>query len=78
MRIAKMSMDKSWICVLAVGLLATGCGGEEVAAVLTYVRNSFGNKASVVKPDKVKKIREATKKRATMYTAPELLKEHPN
>ena len=25
---------------------------EEVAAVLTYVRNSFGNKASVITPGK--------------------------
>ena len=30
---------------------------EEIADVLTYVRNSFGNKASAVKADEVKKVR---------------------
>lgn len=50
---------------------------DEVAAVLTYVRNSFGNKASVIHPNKVKEIREATKDRKSFYTPDELLKEHP-
>ncbi|UWX55982.1 c-type cytochrome [Maribacter litopenaei] len=50
---------------------------EEVAAVLTYVRNAFGNKASVIKPESVKKIREATKDRNDFYTPDELLEEHP-
>ncbi len=31
---------------------------EQIAAVLTYVRNSFGNKASIVTPDMVAKHRE--------------------
>ena len=35
---------------------------EEIAAVLTYVRNSFGNKASAVTTDEVKKIRAGNKK----------------
>ncbi|APQ18415.1 PVC-type heme-binding CxxCH protein [Maribacter hydrothermalis] len=50
---------------------------DEIAAVLTYVRNSFGNKASVIDPNKVKEVREATKERNSFYTADELLKEHP-
>ncbi|VXB99292.1 PVC-type heme-binding CxxCH protein [Maribacter litoralis] len=50
---------------------------DEIAAVLTYVRNSFGNKASVIDPNKVKEVREATKDRNSFYTADELLKEHP-
>ena len=33
---------------------------EEVAAVLTYVRNSFGNKASVVTPEMVAEVRPST------------------
>ncbi len=36
---------------------------EEVADVLTYIRNSFGNKASQVTPADVKKIREAVNKK---------------
>lgn len=50
---------------------------EEVAAVLTYVRNSFGNKASAISPDKVKEVRAATKDKTGFYTPEELLKEHP-
>ena len=38
-----------------------GLNDEEIASVLTYVRNSFGNKASVVEPDQVKAVRAATK-----------------
>ena len=50
---------------------------DEVAAVLTYVRNNFGNKASAVKPEQVKAVRDATKGRQLFYQADELLKEHP-
>jgi nitrite reductase (NO-forming) len=47
---------------------------EHLASVLTYVRNSFGNKASVVTPDQVKTIREAEKARTAMWTQAELEK----
>lgn len=50
---------------------------EEVAAVLTYVRNSFGNKASAITPEKVKLTREAVKNKTGFYTPEELLKKHP-
>jgi mono/diheme cytochrome c family protein len=50
---------------------------DEVAAVLTYVRNSFGNKASAISPEKVKAVRAATKDKNNFYTPEELLKEHP-
>jgi mono/diheme cytochrome c family protein len=50
---------------------------EEVAAVLTYVRNSFGNKAPAVLPEKVKKVRAAAKAKKGFYTPAELLKVHP-
>jgi glucose/arabinose dehydrogenase/mono/diheme cytochrome c family protein len=45
---------------------------DELAAVLTYVRNSFGNKGSVISPSKVKSIRYKTKKQKTAYTAKDL------
>ena len=35
---------------------------QQVADVLTYVRNSFGNKASAVKPSEVKTVRASLKK----------------
>jgi len=50
---------------------------EEMAAVLTFVRNSFGNRASAISPDKVKEVREATKGKTGFYTPEELLKVHP-
>jgi mono/diheme cytochrome c family protein/glucose/arabinose dehydrogenase len=50
---------------------------DEVAAVVTYVRNSFGNKASAVSPDKVKRVRSAIKGKTGFYTPEELLKQHP-
>ena len=50
---------------------------EEIAAVLTYVRNAFGNKASVITPKKVNEVREATKNKKGFYTPDELLQQHP-
>ncbi|MDG1279167.1 MAG: HEAT repeat domain-containing protein [Algoriphagus sp.] len=49
----------------------------EVAAVLTYVRNSFGNNASAVSPDLVKKIRDEVKDKEGFWNPSELLKMHP-
>ena len=51
---------------------------NDVAAVLTYVRNSFGNKASVISPDKVKKVRAEVKSKTGFYSPEELLKMHPH
>jgi len=50
---------------------------EEVAAVLTYVRNSFGNEAPAILPGKVKSVREATQNKTGFYSSDELLKQHP-
>ena len=50
---------------------------KEVAAVLTYVRNSFGNKAAAVQPAQVSRVREATKDRKVFYQTSDLLGEHP-
>jgi mono/diheme cytochrome c family protein len=55
-----------------------GLKDEEIAAVLTYVRNSFGNKASVITPEKVAAVRAATKDQASFYSPEELLKQHPD
>jgi mono/diheme cytochrome c family protein len=50
---------------------------NEVAAVLTYVRNSFGNKAGAITPDKVRQVREQIKNKTGFYSPDDLLKEHP-
>lgn len=58
-----------------------GFGGllndEEVAAVLSYVRNSFDNKASFIKPETVAKVRKETAARTDYYMVEDILKEHP-
>ncbi|GAB4010976.1 GDSL-type esterase/lipase family protein [Spirosoma migulaei] len=50
---------------------------NEVAAVLTYVRNSFGNNAPAITPEKVKQVRAATERKKDFYSPDQLLKEHP-
>ena len=50
---------------------------DEIAAVLTFVRNSFGNQADPIQPAQVAKIRAANPGRMMFYNSIELLKEHP-
>ena len=45
---------------------------DDIAAVLTYVRNDWGNKAPAVTPAQVKVIRDATKDKAGSWTMEEL------
>jgi len=55
-----------------------GLNDEEVAAVLTYVRNTFGNSASPISPEKVKSIRESTADKQGFYSPAELLEAFPH
>lgn len=50
---------------------------EEIAAVLTFVRNSFGNRAEPVDPAQVRAVREQQAGRLMLYNSEELLREHP-
>ncbi len=50
---------------------------KDAAALATYVRNAWGNKASEITASDVKKIRAATKNRDKVWQADELLKLHP-
>ena len=43
-----------------------------IAAILSYVRNSFGNHASLIAPQEVASVRAATKARTQPWTIPEL------
>ncbi len=47
---------------------------EQIASVLTYVRNSFGHTSSAISVAEVTKTRQATKNIDDLWTAPELLK----
>lgn len=50
---------------------------EELAAVLTFVRNTWGNSASTITPDTVKRVRAETIDRTTFWKPEDLLAEHP-
>ncbi len=50
---------------------------KELADVLTYVRNQFGNKASAITPEQVAKVRDETKDHTGFYQMEQLLNEHP-
>ncbi len=50
---------------------------EEVAAVLTFVRNTWGNKADPVSAATVKMVREQTAQQTTFWKPDELLATHP-
>ena len=49
---------------------------EENSAVLNLVRNTRGNKASVITPISVKKVGAETKSQPSFYLAADLLREH--
>jgi len=49
---------------------------ENIAAIISYVRNTFGKKASIVTPEEVLKVRDQIKSRTT-YFSPEELKAAP-
>ena len=50
---------------------------NDVAAVLTFVRNSFGNNAAPIPAADVQKVRAKNPGRMMLYNTEELLKEHP-
>ncbi len=49
----------------------------ELAAVMSYVRQSFGNDGELISAEAVRRVREATKDRSNFYMVEEILKEHP-
>jgi mono/diheme cytochrome c family protein/glucose/arabinose dehydrogenase len=50
---------------------------KEVADVLTYVRNSYNNKATAITPEQVKAVRDKNKDQAGILQIDQLLKDHP-
>lgn len=53
--------------------IGAGLNDEELAAVLSYIRNSWGNKAPVIKPEDVKAVRAAIVGHP-QFTAEDLMK----
>ena len=51
---------------------------DEIASVLTYTRNAFGNKASAIRESDVARVRKEVKSFIGLYKPEDLLKEHPD
>jgi mono/diheme cytochrome c family protein len=62
---------------LAMPAMGATLPDDDLAAVLTYIRQSWGNKASAVTPEQVKAVRDKTKGRNQPYSQEELLKISP-
>lgn len=59
---------------LAMPAMGATLPDEDLAAVLTYMRNSWGNKASEITTDQIKAIRAAAAPHTQPWTADELMK----
>ncbi|MFN3408819.1 MAG: c-type cytochrome [Limisphaerales bacterium] len=59
---------------MAMPAMGASLNDEDLAALLTYMRNSWGNKASIITPEMVKQVRADTASRTQPWTAAELLK----
>jgi mono/diheme cytochrome c family protein len=57
---------------LAMPAMGASLPDEDLAAVLTYMRNAWGNQAGPITADQVKAVRDATKGRTQPWTATEL------
>jgi mono/diheme cytochrome c family protein len=65
-------MGKSYSGKVPMMAFGSLLNDREIAGVLTYVRNSFGNKAAAISPEKVKQVREDTKDKKGYYLVEEL------
>jgi len=65
-------MEKSYSGKVPMMAFGSLLNDREIAGVLTYVRNSFGNKAATISPEKVKQVREDTKDKKGYYLVEEL------
>jgi mono/diheme cytochrome c family protein len=57
---------------LAMPAMGAALPDDDLAAVLTYIRQSWGNKASAITPEQVKTVRAAVGTRSQPWTAAEL------
>ena len=57
---------------LAMPNMGAALSDDDLAAVLTYIRQSWGNKASPVTPEQVKAVKAKVGNRSQPWTAQEL------
>jgi len=64
--------DQEWN--LSMPAMGAALSDEDLAAVLSYMRQSWGNKAAAIMPEQVKAIRTEVGGRSQLWTVPELEK----
>jgi mono/diheme cytochrome c family protein len=57
---------------LSMPNMGAALSDDDLAAVLTYIRQSWGNKASIITPEQVKAVKAKVGNRNQPWTAPEL------
>jgi mono/diheme cytochrome c family protein len=62
--------SQSWN--LAMPAMGAALPDDDLAAVLTYIRQSWGNKASAITPEQVKAVRAEVGNRTQPWTADQL------
>jgi len=62
--------DQEWN--LAMPAMGAALSDEDLSAVLTYIRSSWGNKATAITPDQVKAVRAQVGNRTQPWTVEEL------
>ena len=64
---------QEWNLIMSINGKQLGLSDQDLAAVLSYVRQAWGNKAPPVTAEQVKEIRPQTEGRSVQWTAAELL-----
>ena len=62
--------DADWN--LSMPAMGAALSDDDLAAVLSYMRQSWGNKASAITPEQVKAVRAVVGNRSQMWTAEQL------
>lgn len=63
---------QDWNLVMSLNAITLGISDEDLAAILTYIRQDWGNKAPAVTPAQIAAVKKDAADRATPWTADEL------
>ncbi|MBI5772673.1 MAG: cytochrome c [Verrucomicrobia bacterium] len=63
---------QQWDLIMSLNAITLGISDDDLAAILTYIRQDWGNKAPAVTPAQIAAVKKETGDRATPWTAEEL------
>lgn len=63
---------QEWNLVMSLNATSLGIADKDLAAILTYIRQAWGNKAPAVNVEQVQAVKDETKGRAVQWTTGEL------